>query len=95
MFLFFAVTVKCFLLVSYPKQWRIQDIEVALLYQIGEKLKEKGKQQESDVHIIHVGIGRDHNAVVAQVFNAIVGSGMGEDDSVAALKLLEKLSTPV
>ncbi len=33
-------------------------------------------------------------AATAQLFNAIVGSGMGEDDSVAALKLLEKLSTP-
>jgi 2-hydroxy-3-oxopropionate reductase len=32
-------------------------------------------------------------AATAQVFNAIVGSGMGEDDSVAALKLLEKMSS--
>jgi 2-hydroxy-3-oxopropionate reductase len=33
-------------------------------------------------------------AATAQVFNAMVGSGMGEDDSIAALKLLEKMSTP-
>ena len=33
-------------------------------------------------------------AATAQLFNAIVGSGMGEDDSIAALKLLEKLSSP-
>lgn len=33
-------------------------------------------------------------AATAQLFNAIVGSGMGEEDSVAALKLLENLSTP-
>jgi 2-hydroxy-3-oxopropionate reductase len=33
-------------------------------------------------------------AATAQLFNAIVGSGMGEEDSIAALKLLEKLSTP-
>ena len=33
-------------------------------------------------------------AATAQVFNAIVGSGMGEDDSVSALKLLEKISSP-
>ena len=33
-------------------------------------------------------------AATAQLFNAMVGSGMGEDDSIAALKLLEKLSTP-
>jgi 2-hydroxy-3-oxopropionate reductase len=31
-------------------------------------------------------------AAATQVFNAIVGSGMGEEDSVAALKLLEKMS---
>lgn len=33
-------------------------------------------------------------AATAQFFNAIVGSGMGEEDSIAALKLLEKLSSP-
>lgn len=31
-------------------------------------------------------------AATAQLFNAIVGSGMGEEDSISALKLLEKLS---
>ena len=33
-------------------------------------------------------------AATAQLFNAIVGAGMGEEDSVAALKLLEKISSP-
>ena len=33
-------------------------------------------------------------AATAQLFNAIVGSGMGEDDSIAALKILEKISKP-
>ena len=33
-------------------------------------------------------------AATAQLFNAIVGSGMGEEDSISALKLLEKLSSP-
>ena len=32
-------------------------------------------------------------AATAQLFNAIVGSGMGEDDSISALKLLEHLSS--
>lgn len=31
-------------------------------------------------------------AATAQLFNAIVGSGMGEEDSIAALKLLEQVS---
>jgi 2-hydroxy-3-oxopropionate reductase len=32
-------------------------------------------------------------AATAQTFNAIVGSGMGDEDSVAALKLLEQISS--
>jgi 2-hydroxy-3-oxopropionate reductase len=32
-------------------------------------------------------------AATAQLFNAMVGSGMGEEDSISALKLLEKLSS--
>jgi 2-hydroxy-3-oxopropionate reductase len=31
-------------------------------------------------------------AATAQIFNAVVGSGMGEEDSIAALKLLEQTS---
>ena len=34
------------------------------------------------------------SAATAQLFNAIVGSGMGENDSITALQLLEKMSTP-
>jgi 2-hydroxy-3-oxopropionate reductase len=33
-------------------------------------------------------------AATAQLFNAMVGCGMGERDSIAALQLLEKMSTP-
>jgi len=32
-------------------------------------------------------------AATAQIFNALVGSGLGEEDSVAALKLLERMSS--
>jgi hypothetical protein len=30
--------------------------------------------------------------MTAQMFNAMVGSGLGEEDSIAVLKLLERLS---
>ena len=33
-------------------------------------------------------------AATGQVFNALVGSGMGENDSISALMLLEKMSSP-
>ena len=39
----------------------------------------------------HIGLFQC-SAATAQLFNAMVGSGLGEEDSVAALKLLESLS---
>ena len=39
-----------------------------------------------------LGLMLPSSAATAQLFNAMVGSGMGEEDSVAALKLLESLS---
>jgi 3-hydroxyisobutyrate dehydrogenase-like beta-hydroxyacid dehydrogenase len=39
------------------------------------------------------GIASPAAAVAAQMFNAMVGAGLGEADSVAMLKLLEGLSS--
>jgi 3-hydroxyisobutyrate dehydrogenase-like beta-hydroxyacid dehydrogenase len=41
-----------------------------------------------------LGLALPGAAAVAQMFNAMVGSGLGEEDSVAMLKLLERLSDP-
>jgi len=59
----------------------------------------KAWMHQKDLRIVmeeahRLGLMLPSAAATAQLFNAIVGSGMGEDDSVAALKLLEKLSTP-
>jgi 2-hydroxy-3-oxopropionate reductase len=59
----------------------------------------KAWMHQKDLRIVmeeahRLGLMLPSAAATAQLFNAIVGSGMGEDDSIAALKLLEQLSTP-
>ncbi|MDP2810648.1 MAG: NAD(P)-dependent oxidoreductase [Rhodocyclaceae bacterium] len=59
----------------------------------------KAWMHQKDLRIVmeeahRLGLMLPSAAATAQVFNAIVGSGMGENDSIAALKLLEKMSTP-
>jgi 2-hydroxy-3-oxopropionate reductase len=58
----------------------------------------KAWMHQKDLRIVmeeahRLGLMLPSAAATAQLFNAMVGSGMGEDDSIAALKLLEKLST--
>ena len=59
----------------------------------------KAWMHQKDLRIVmeeahRLGLMLPASAATAQLFNAVVGSGMGEDDSIAALKLLEKLATP-
>ena len=57
----------------------------------------KAWMHQKDLRIVmeeahRLGLMLPASAATAQLFNAMVGSGMGEDDSIAALKLLEKIS---
>ena len=59
----------------------------------------KAWMHQKDLRIVReeahrMGLMLPSAAAPAQVFNAIVGSGMGENDSITALQLLEKMSTP-
>ena len=59
----------------------------------------KAWMHQKDLRIVmeeahRLGLMLPASAATAQLFNAVVGSGMGEDDSIAALKLLEKMSVP-
>jgi 2-hydroxy-3-oxopropionate reductase len=59
----------------------------------------KAWMHQKDLRIVmeeahRLGLMLPSAAATAQLFNAIVGAGMGEEDSVAALKLLEKISSP-
>jgi 2-hydroxy-3-oxopropionate reductase len=58
----------------------------------------KAWMHQKDLRIVmeeahRLGLMLPASAATAQLFNAIVGGGMGEDDSISALKLLEKLSS--
>jgi 2-hydroxy-3-oxopropionate reductase len=57
----------------------------------------KSWMHEKDLNIVmqtahELGLCLPGSAATAQMFNAMVGSGMGEEDSIAVLKLLEHLS---
>ncbi len=59
----------------------------------------KAWMHQKDLRIImeeahRMGLMLPSAAATAQIFNAIVGSGMGENDSITALQLLEKMSAP-
>jgi 2-hydroxy-3-oxopropionate reductase len=58
----------------------------------------KAWMHQKDLRIVmeeahRMGLMLPSAAATAQLFNAIVGSGMGEEDSISALKLLEKMSS--
>ena len=57
----------------------------------------KSWMHQKDMNIVmqtayELGLCQPASAAAAQMFNAMVGSGLGEDDSTAMLKLLERLS---
>ncbi len=57
----------------------------------------KSWMHEKDLNIVmqtahELGLCLPASAATAQMFNAMVGSGLGEEDSIAVLKLLERLS---
>jgi hypothetical protein len=52
---------------------------VVVLHQVGEELEEEGHQQQPDVHAVHIGIGGDDDAVVAQAVHAVLDVERGLD----------------
>ncbi|MFT3759492.1 NAD(P)-dependent oxidoreductase [Thauera sp.] len=57
----------------------------------------KAWMHQKDMRIVmeeahRLGLALPSSAATAQMFNAMAGSGLGEDDSVAMLKLLERMS---
>jgi hypothetical protein len=48
-------------------QRRLRDVDVAALHQLGHLAVEEGQQQGADVRAVHVGVGHDDDAVVAQL----------------------------
>lgn len=57
----------------------------------------KAWMHQKDMRIVleeahRLGLALPSSAATAQMFNAMVGSGLGEDDSIGMLKLLERMS---
>lgn len=57
----------------------------------------KAWMHQKDMRIVleeahRLGLALPSSAATAQMFNAMVGSGLGEEDSIAMLKLLERMS---
>lgn len=57
----------------------------------------KAWMHQKDMRIVleeahRLGLALPSSAATAQMFNAMVGSGLGEDDSIAMLKVLERMS---
>lgn len=57
----------------------------------------KAWMHQKDMRIVmeeahRLGLALPSSAATAQMFNALVGGGMGEEDSIAVLRLLEKMS---
>ena len=47
-------------------QWRLGDVEVAIAEKPGHVAEEEGEQQRAYVRAIHIGIGHQDDAVVAE-----------------------------
>ncbi len=59
----------------------------------------KSWMHQKDLRIVmeeahRLGLALPSSAATAQMFNAMVGSGLGDEDSIAMLKLLERMSNP-
>ena len=61
-----VLEVQLFLAVLDLVQRRLGDVDMAALDQIGHLAVEEGQQQGTDVGAVHVRVGHDDDAVVAQ-----------------------------
>ena len=68
----FLVSLDKAFLVAHTEEWRLQDVYVALLDEVGEELQEEGDHQEADVHTVDIGIGSYDDLVVAQALEALL-----------------------
>src|SRR6185295_3351923 len=75
--------VLLFLAALNLKQWRLGDVDVAALNQLGHLAIEESKQQGSDVRTVDVGVGHQDYLVIAEfgsvkIFLANAGSEGGD-----------------
>ena len=67
-------------------QRRLRNVDVAAFHQLGHLAVEEGQEQGADVGAVHVGVGHDDDAVVAQLGNievVVAGAATGLADAGA------------
>ena len=68
----FAVAIAGDFLVANAEEGGLENMEVSLSNELGEELEEEGDEEEADVHAVDVGIGRNHDVVVAEAFDSVL-----------------------
>jgi len=58
--------------VANTEEWRLQDIDMALLDQLGIELQEEGDDQQTDVHTINIGIGGHDHFVISEIVKPVL-----------------------
>ena len=58
--------------VANTEEWRLQDIDMPLLDQLGIELQEESDDQQTDVHTVYIGIGGHDHLVVSKVVEAVL-----------------------
>ena len=71
---------------------RLRDVDVAALHQHRHLPVEEGQQQGADVRAVHVGVGHDDDAVVAQLVGVEVFSADARAQAVISVTMLSLLS---
>ena len=68
----FAVAIDRLGLVAHAEQWRLEDVNVAVVDQLLEELEEVGDHQVADVQAVHVRVGGEDDLVVAQALGVVL-----------------------
>src|SRR5215469_9733022 len=56
------------------KQRGLRDVEIAIFDYFGELAEEKSQQQRTDMGAVHIGVGHDDDAVVAQLLDILLAA---------------------
>jgi hypothetical protein len=66
--LFIAIAINGLLFIPDPEKRCLKDVKMSGTDKLRIKLQEESKQQQPDVHTIHIGISGDNYIVIPQIF---------------------------
>ena len=68
------IAINGFLAIAHAKEWGLQNVEVALMDQLIEKLEKVGDHQVANMQAIHIGIGGQDDFLIAKVVDRILNA---------------------